>query len=178
MNFIEIMGHLGADAEVRYSPNGQKIVNLRVATNSRKAGKDFTTWWRVVIWGEKFDKILPYFKKGSSIIVMGEMQKPEVYVDKNGASQVSLEINADVIRFSPFGKANAQGEQQPAMSGYNQPNSPSATTANPFTMNPIDDLGYGANDAQYPSMEYDEQQPVKGQATSATNNFTHDNIPF
>jgi len=127
MNITEIMGHLGADPETRFTPNGQKVISLRLATNSRKSGKDETTWWRVTIWEDrcKIDKMLPYLKKGSAIIVVGEMQTA-IYTDKEGRPQVSHELTADLIRFSPFGKPDSAKQEggQAAQGSYgNQENS-------------------------------------------------------
>lgn len=111
MIIIEIAGHLGADPETRFTPSGQKVTTLRVATNVRKGGKDETVWWRVTIWGDRFDKMMTFFKKGSAIIVIGEMGKPEIYTDRENRPQISLELTAEMIRFSPFGKpdGNKQG---------------------------------------------------------------------
>lgn len=105
MNLIHIAGHLGDDPEERFTPGGQKVINFRVAVKSRRRGEESTTWYRVTIWGDRFDKMLPHLKKGSAVIVVGELQKPEVYTDREGKPQVSLEITAEVIRFSPFGRS-------------------------------------------------------------------------
>jgi single-strand DNA-binding protein len=123
MNIIEILGHLGADPEVRFTTSGLKVTNLRVATNVRKKGKDETVWWRVTIWGDRFDKMITYLKKGSAVIVVGEMDKPEIYTDKEGRPQIALEMTAEFIRFSPFGKPDrpqeqGQGGHQPQHSNY------------------------------------------------------------
>lgn len=119
MNHILIAGHLGADPEVRFTSSGQKVTTLRVASNARKAGKDETVWWKVTIWGDQFDKILPYFKKGSPIMVAGDLSKPEIFVDKEGKPQISLNITANNIMFSPFGKSDPKGEE--GGSGFKQP---------------------------------------------------------
>ena len=123
MNVIQIAGHLGSDPEVRFTPSGQKVVTFRMATNSRRGGKDETTWWRVTIWGERFDKMLPYLKKGSAVIVVGEMHKPEIFTGRDGSNQVSMEITAEMIRFSPFGRGGAghgrAGSQQQSNFGGN-----------------------------------------------------------
>lgn len=111
MNFIQIMGHLGADPETRFTPSGQKVTNMRVAVTVRKGGKDETVWYKIVIWGDRFDKMMPYFKKGSAIIVVGELSKPEIYQDREGRPQVSLEVTAEFIRFSPFGKGEKTGQE-------------------------------------------------------------------
>jgi single-strand DNA-binding protein len=111
MNHILVAGHLGADPEVRFTSSGQKVTTLRIASNVRKAGKDETVWWKITIWGEQFDKILPYFKKGSPIMVAGELAKPEIFMDKEGKPQISLNITANNIMFSPFGKTDARGTE-------------------------------------------------------------------
>lgn len=111
MIIIEIAGHLGADPETRFTPSGQKVTNLRVATNVRKAGKDETVWWRVTIWGDRFDKMMTYLKKGSAVIIIGEMGKPEIYTDREGRQQIALELTAEMIRFSPFGKPDGKTNQ-------------------------------------------------------------------
>jgi single-strand DNA-binding protein len=56
-----------------------RVVTLRVATRVRQGGKNETIWWRVNIWDNRFDKMLPHLKKGSAVIIMGEMSKPEVF---------------------------------------------------------------------------------------------------
>jgi single-strand DNA-binding protein len=109
MNQITIAGHLGADPEVRFTSSGKKVTTLRVAARARRSGKDETIWWKVTIWGEEFDKIIPYFKKGSPIIVVGELNKPEIFTDREGRPQVSMSITALNIMFSPFGRPEGQG---------------------------------------------------------------------
>lgn len=105
MNQITIAGHLGADPEVRFTSSGQKVTTLRIAARVRKGAKgDETIWWRVTVWGDQFDKMIPYFKKGSPIIVFGELNKPEIFTAREGQPQVSMNITAQNILFSPFGR--------------------------------------------------------------------------
>ncbi len=104
MNIITVAGHLGADPESRMTANGQKVTTLILATNVRRNKKDETIWWRITIWGEQFDKMLPFLKKGSPVVVVGDLHKPEVYTDKNGNPQVSMNLTASNIMFSPFGQ--------------------------------------------------------------------------
>lgn len=105
MNYLNIAGHLGADPEVRFTAGGQKVTTLRVACRSRK---DDTIWYKVTIWGDQFDRIMTYFKKGSSIIVSGELMKPEIFTDREGNPQISLQVVAHHLAFSPFGKGKSQ----------------------------------------------------------------------
>lgn len=126
MIIIEIAGHLGADPEVRFTPGGQKVTSLRVATNTRKSGKEETVWWRVTIWGDRFDKLMPYLKKGSGVIIIGEMSKPEIYTDREGRPQVSLDLTAEIIRFSPFGRGDRSGQESTAQTPQSPNPSPSS----------------------------------------------------
>lgn len=119
MNYIIIAGHLGSDPETRFTPSGQKVINFRIAVNIRKGGKEETVWYRVTIWGERFDKMVSYLKKGSAVIVSGELGKPEIYTDREGKQQVSLDITADNIRFSPFGRGD-KTERQDQTGSQNQ----------------------------------------------------------
>lgn len=107
MNNATIAGHLGADPEVRFTSSGQKVTTLRVAARARRSGKDETIWWKVTVWGEQFDKMIPYFKKGSPIIVFGELNKPEIFTNREGQPQVSMSMTAVNLQFSPFGRPDS-----------------------------------------------------------------------
>ncbi len=114
MNQSTIAGHLGADPEVRFTSSGQKVTTLRVAARARK---DETIWWKVTLWGEAFDRMVSYLKKGSAVVVVGEMNKPEIFTDKEGKPQISLSLTAWNVSFSPFGKGSSSSEEthtQPA----------------------------------------------------------------
>ncbi len=110
MNHATVAGNLGADPEVRFTSGGQKVTTLRVAARARK---DETIWWKVTIWGEQFDKLISYLKKGSSVVVVGEVMKPEVYTDREGKTQVSMGLVAFQVTFSPFGRGKS-GEESGA----------------------------------------------------------------
>jgi single-strand DNA-binding protein len=144
MNFIQIMGHLGADAETRFTPSGQKVTNLRVATTVRRGGKEETIWYRITLWGDRFDKMLPYLKKGSAIIVVGELGKPEIYTDREGKQQIALEVTAEFIRFSPFGrgeKTASDSNKEALQTPFTQPRTSVGVSgsANHYTAPTVDD---------------------------------------
>ena len=131
MNFIHIAGNLGADPEVRFTSSGKKVTSMKVATRSRrgKNNEDITIWWRVTIWGEQFDKMVSYLKKGSSVMVYGDVHKPEIFTDREGKPQVSLDITAVHIEFSPFGKPGGNNNQ--AQEGHAAPG-PVADATSPY----------------------------------------------
>lgn len=117
MNQTTIAGHLGADPEVRFTSSGQKVTTLRVAARARRGAKDETIWWKVTVWGEQFDKMISYLKKGSPIIVMGELNKPEIFTDREGRPQVSMSLTAFNLMFSPFGKPESSSSEVKETSG-------------------------------------------------------------
>jgi len=112
MNIVHIAGHLGADPEVRFTSNGQKVTTIRLAARARRgASNDETIWWRVTVWGEQFDKMIPYLKKGSPLMVIGDLSKPEIFNDREGNPQISMNVTALNLQFSPFGRSK-DGQQQ------------------------------------------------------------------
>lgn len=120
MAIVIIMGNLGADPETRFSPSGQKIINLRVAENSKRQGKEETTWWRVTIFGDRFDKMLTYLKKGSFVIVTGDMSV-ELWTDREGRQQVQHNVIADSLKFGPSNRSDRpqdQSQGQGAATGF------------------------------------------------------------
>jgi single-strand DNA-binding protein len=136
MNLIHIAGHLGADPEVRFTASGQKVTTLRVAARVRKGGQEETIWWRVTVWGEQFDKMMPYLKKGSAILIVAEMHKPEIFKDREGNPQISMNATAVHLMFSPFGKGGEKSQteasaepskEEPAFASFASGSQPAST---------------------------------------------------
>lgn len=164
MILLHIMGYLGADPETRFTPNGQKVTTLRVATKSRKGGQEETIWWRITVWGDQFDKMMTYFKKGSAIYVVAEMQKLSIYQDKSGQSQVSYEATAKSLHFPPFNDNKGEGGEQGGNSGgYNKQQSQNAAPS------------YGQDSAPSP---YASQRTQEGGRQDAFADQDEDSIPF
>lgn len=119
MFFVNLAGNLGKDPEMRFTPSGQKVTTFSLAVSHRK-GKDkeeVTIWVRVTVWGDRFDKLLSFLKKGSAVIVVGRMNPPNTYVDKEGRTQTSLEVTAEMIEFSPFGRSDRPADGQSQQTG-------------------------------------------------------------
>jgi single-strand DNA-binding protein len=156
MAFIQIAGHLGADPETRFTPKGQKVTSLRVAVNSRKNNKEKTMWFRVTIWGDFLDYKLKYFKKGSAIVVRGELSPPEIYQDREGNPQISLEITAEGIDFAFGGKKSEDGQSQShgqgAAASHEEAVSPYQSTATQAT-------GVGASSPSSQEQNFDDDLP-------------------
>lgn len=104
LNRTELIGHLGADVELRYTPNGNRpVASMRVATTEvwkDKAGQkqEATEWHRCTIWGEQAENCAKYLSKGSQVYVEGKLQTRS-WDDKDGQKRYSTEIVASRVLF-------------------------------------------------------------------------------
>ncbi|TLN19700.1 single-stranded DNA-binding protein [bacterium] len=107
---ITIVGRLGRDPEMRYTPNGQAVTSFSVATdrqwtdaNGQKAKE--TTWFRISVWGKQAETTNQYLKKGSLVLVEGRLTPdpktggPRIWKKQDGSEGSSFEINATAVRF-------------------------------------------------------------------------------
>lgn len=102
VNKAIIVGNLGRDPETRYSPDGQAITNISVATTSSwkdKSGnkKEETEWHRVVFFGKLAEIAGQYLTKGSTVYIEGRL-KTRKWTDKDGVEKYSTEIMADQMQ--------------------------------------------------------------------------------
>ena len=102
MNRTTIMGYLGAEPEERFTEQGQKLIRLRIADSQWKKGGTETIWWNATYWGDH--PLIKHMKKGSAVIVTGEVEPPRVYTDREGQPRSSADLRVSDISFSPFGK--------------------------------------------------------------------------
>lgn len=103
VNKVILIGNLGADPEVRFTPGGQAVANFRVATseswndkNGQKQEK--TEWHRIVAWGKLAELCGEYLKKGRQAYIEGRLQTRE-WTDKEGKKNWSTEIVANQVTF-------------------------------------------------------------------------------
>jgi single-strand DNA-binding protein len=98
VNKAIILGNLGKDPELRYTPNGQAVTSLRIATTERykdKSGtlQSRTEWHNVVCWGRLAEIARDYLKKGSPVYIEGRIQYRS-YDDKDGIKRYQTDIVA------------------------------------------------------------------------------------
>ena len=101
---ITLIGHLGNDPEMRYTPSGVAVASFRMATsrtwsNANGERQEKTTWFRISVWGKQAETVSQYLHKGSKALVTGEVEDPNVYIDKAGEARAGLEIKAQNVRF-------------------------------------------------------------------------------
>lgn len=106
---IMIVGNLGNDPEMRYTPSGQAVTSFSVATNRRYTDAngqkvDETVWFRVSAWGRLAETCHEYLKKGRKVLVEGRLTAdenggPRIWTDNNGNPRASFEISAITVQF-------------------------------------------------------------------------------
>jgi single-strand DNA-binding protein len=101
VNKVILVGNLGRDAELRYTPGGAAVATLNMATTevwNDKAGQkqEKTEWHRVVLWGKSAESLNEYLVKGKQIYVEGRLQTDE-YTDKDGNKRKTTRVRCDRV---------------------------------------------------------------------------------
>jgi single-strand DNA-binding protein len=129
---IILVGNLGRDPEMRYTPSGQAVTNFSVATNRQYTGSDGqvvkeTIWFRVSTWGKNAENCNQFLKRGSKVLVEGRLIPdtntggPRVWKRQDGSPSASFEVSASMVRFltsrgeddgssAPMGEGPGQSE--------------------------------------------------------------------
>jgi single-strand DNA-binding protein len=121
---IIIVGNLGRDPEMRYTPSGQAVTNFNVATNRQYTGSDGnlvkeTIWFRVSTWGKTAETCNQYLRKGSKVLVEGRLNPdpktggPKIWQGQNGPG-ANFEVTANTVRF-----LSSRGEDEGGISNGN-----------------------------------------------------------
>lgn len=102
MNKIIVIGNLGRDPEMRYTPNGQAVTSFTVASNRKykTAGgeqKEEVEWFNVSAWGKLGETCNQFLTKGSQVYVEGRLSSRSY--ESNGQTRFSMEINLTDIQF-------------------------------------------------------------------------------
>lgn len=118
---ITIVGYLGNEPEMRFTPNGQAVTGFSVAssrkyTNNSGQQVDETTWFRISVWGPQAESCSQYLHKGSPVLVVGRLRpdaqtgSPRTFTRQDGSIGTSYEVNAQTVRFLPSGRGTATYE--------------------------------------------------------------------
>ena len=103
MNKIIVIGHLGRDPEMRYTPNGQSVTSFSVASSRRyttSAGeqKEETEWFNVSAWGKLGETCNQFLAKGRQVYVEGRLSS-RTYEGRDGQTRVSMDISLTDVQF-------------------------------------------------------------------------------
>lgn len=130
VNKVLIIGKLGKDPELRFTPGGQAVCDLSIATSERWQGKDgekkeSTEWHKVVVWGKTAENCAAHLAKGRECFVEGSL-KTRKWQDKDGKDRWTTEIQARDVQFlggkpDPHKPGADHGSHHDASDGYRSP---------------------------------------------------------
>lgn len=160
VNKVILMGNLGGDPELRYTPSGKAVATFTVATTSSFGGRERepqTEWHKIVVWDKLAEQVKQYLFKGRQVYLEGRLQT-RAWDDRSGQKRYTTEIVAHQVLFLGGG---AQGRARAEGYGDGPPH-PSATPATPSK----DGYGYAA-------------EPPPGEVDDIPDSFGgDDDIPF
>lgn len=133
-----IVGNLGRDPEMRYTPDGTPVTSFSIATNRRWNNADGsqgeeTTWFRVTAWRKTAEIAAQYLSKGRQVMVEGRLTpdratgSPRIWTRQDGTAGASYEVTADRIVF-----LGSRGDTPPGPGGVAEPESYVAEEDIPF----------------------------------------------
>jgi single-strand DNA-binding protein len=128
VNKVILVGNLGRDAELRYTPGGSAVATLNLATtevwNDRDGQrKEDTQWHRVVLWGKTAESLHDYLTKGKQIYVEGKLQTRK-WKDKDGNDKYTTEIRGDRVVLLGGGGGKAGADRGESISQQDAPKEP------------------------------------------------------
>jgi single-strand DNA-binding protein len=141
VNKAILIGNLGADPEVRFTPGGQAVANFRIATSESwtdKSGQkqERTEWHRIVVWGKLAELCGEYLAKGRQCFVEGRLQTRE-WTDKENRKNYTTEIIANNVVFlgarDPAAAASYRSKPRNGSEEYGAPPAAAEDAANPAT---------------------------------------------
>lgn len=124
-----LVGNLGRDPEMRYTPNGTAVTQMSIATSRKWTDasgqlKEETAWFRVSVFGKQAETCNQYLNKGSRVLIEGELvidEKtggPRVYTRKDGTAGASFEVRGNLVRFlTPKSQSGDMGGASGGVSG-------------------------------------------------------------
>lgn len=119
-NKIILVGNLGRDPELRYTPQGDAVCSFTVATNEKRKDKsgeyqDHVTWFKVTLWGKKAEAASQYLTKGRPVYIEGRLRLEE-WTDRDGKARTTLEVNATEMQFIGGNKQDSEAPKAKAAS--------------------------------------------------------------
>ena len=113
-NKIILVGNLGRDPELRYTPQGDAVCSFSLATNERKKDKsgefqEVATWFKITLWRRLAENASKYLSKGSPVYIEGRLQVEE-WTDRDGKDRFTLGVQATDMHFISAGRGEGGGE--------------------------------------------------------------------
>lgn len=120
-----VIGHLGRDPEMRYTPSGVPVTSFTVATtrkwtNQNGEQQEKTTWFRVTCWRKLAELAAQYLQKGRLVLVEGDIEA-QAYTDREGSPRATLELTATTLKFLGGRGEGGEALAAPNMAHANPP---------------------------------------------------------
>lgn len=121
-NKIILIGNVGRDPELRYTPQGVAVCSFTVATNEKRKGKDgeqanVTTWFKVTLWRYLAENAAKWLTKGSPVYIEGRLNIEE-WTDRENNNRYTLDVQGTEMQFISGGKLGAtEGVATPPETG-------------------------------------------------------------
>ena len=95
---ITLLGRVGADAQLRYTQNGRPVLGWSLAVSVGWGDREKTLWFRCSFWGDRGIKLEQYIKKGTILLVVGELAEPSVWTGKDGSPRANLDVTVREVK--------------------------------------------------------------------------------
>lgn len=109
-NRVILVGNLGRDPELRYTPQGDAVCSFSMATNEKLKGENVSTWFKVTLWRKTAEAAAKYLTKGTPVYIEGRLRVEE-YQDREGKTRYSLEVNGTDMQFIGSGQAQTNDHE-------------------------------------------------------------------
>ena len=121
VNKVILVGNLGRDAELRYTPGGAAVAKFSLATTEKwtdKSGslQERTEWHNIDLWGKQAETLNEYLRKGKQVYVEGRLQTDE-YTDKEGIKRKTTRVRCDRVVLLGGGGGGGRGGSERSESG-------------------------------------------------------------
>jgi single-strand DNA-binding protein len=179
LNKAMIIGNLGRDPEMRYTPSGQAVTQFTVAVNRNykdQAGEwqEETEWFRVVVWGQQAERTAEYLRKGSKVFVEGRMQTRQ-WEGQDGQKRYTTELIADRVQNLERRNRDDAGDPGFQPRAGDRPSGDRAPAAQPSSGGPAD---AGSEDGPDPGQDRGPTGKGSAAPSGGLDDTDIDDLPF
>jgi len=111
INKVELLGRVGTDPEMKYTPNGTATTTLRLATDRRRQdGETTADWHNIVVWGKSAEAVNQYVGKGQRVYVAGRLVQ-NAWETEDGQRRSKTEVHTQEVVFLDSNNGNGTGDE-------------------------------------------------------------------
>ncbi len=111
INKVELLGRVGTEPEMKYTPNGTAITTLRLATDRRRQdGETTADWHNIVVWGKSAEAVNQFVGKGQRVYVAGRLVQNS-WETEDGQRRSKTEVHTQEVVFLDSNNGNGAGDE-------------------------------------------------------------------